>query len=73
MIYYKKNDSIYYQFDPVTLTYREAFISNTQKRITEIRDEKLYNDALTRVQGANLESADEPSFTSFLNNVKSLL
>ena len=73
MIYYKRNESIYYRFDPTTLTYYEAFVSTTQKRIMEITDEKLYNDTLARVQSANLEIADEAGFNSFLNHVKSLL
>ena len=73
MMYYKRNDSIYYRFNPTTLTYHEVFISTTQKRIMEINDEKLYNDTLTRVQSINFEVTDEASFTTFLNNVKSLI
>ena len=72
-MYYKKNESIFYHFDPATFTYYEAFISTTQKRIMEITDENLYNDALTRVQNANFETTDEASFTNFLNHIKSLL
>lgn len=67
MLYFKKESSLYYRFDPVTFSYMEAYSSANQARAMSITNEELYNQTMQRVQDHSFESATAEEFTAFLN------
>lgn len=75
MLYYQKNDAIFYQFDPSSFTYTELFDAaigdGSQMRIMKIKNQKLYEEALYRASSALFQESTEEIFMAKLASIKS--
>lgn len=69
MLYYQKNNAIYYQLDSGSFTFTEVFESSTQKRIMKITGEQTYNDVATRISSSQFDVTDEITFNSVKTTV----
>ena len=73
MLYYQKNEAMYYQLDSGSVTFTEVFTSPAQKRVMKITGEQPYNDVVNRISSSQFEVTDEQTFNDIKTLVISLL
>lgn len=73
MLYYQKNETMYYQLDSGSITFTEVFNSPSQKRVMKITGEQTYNDTVNRISSSQFEVTDEQTFNDIKTLVISLL
>jgi hypothetical protein len=65
MLYYAKNNELFYKLDPVAKTFTEVYRSPLQKRIQVNFVEAVYDATLQRIQESNFVESTEEVFDGF--------
>jgi len=67
MLYFKKNNNMYYRLDPTTITVHEVFIGTTQVRIMALTENQaFYDETYQRIQTAQFVEGTAQEFEAFL-------
>jgi hypothetical protein len=69
MLYYKKNNYLV-RLNETDKVYLELFDDTQQLRIMEIRNDKLYDDLVTRIQNYGFQTITELEFNTKLLDLK---
>jgi hypothetical protein len=69
MLYYKKNNYLV-RLNETDKVYLELFDDTQQLRIMEIRNDKLYDDLVTRIQNYGFQTTTESEFNTKLLDLK---
>lgn len=69
MIYYQKNNSLYYQLDSGSFTFTEVFNTNDQKRVMRVTGEAPYNATYNRITGSQFDPSTEEDFNTVKTTV----
>lgn len=69
MLYYKKNNYLV-RLNETDKVYLELFDDTQQLRIMEIRNDKLYDDLVTRIQNYGFQTITESEFDTKLLELK---
>lgn len=70
MLYYKKNNYLV-RVNETEKSYLELFDDEQQNRIMQIKNEKLYNDLIGRIENYGFEVITNVEFDNKLSDLKS--
>ena len=70
MLYYKKNGTIFYQFNPSDKSYTELFDNGLQFRMMRIYESRLYDDSMVRMVEHQFEESSEAEFKAKMESIK---
>jgi len=71
MLYYKKQNMIFYKLDEVQKNFLEVFESSSQTRLMSVEGQKQYDELLERIQTSGFEPCSSEEFEERLLSVKS--
>ena len=71
MLYYKKQNMIFYKLDEVQKNFLEIFESASQTRLMSVEGQKQYDELLERIQTSGFETCTTEEFEERLISVKS--